>query len=211
VAKADPINFAALVGQTVSLTVEPYSSGQNNGQYYVGLTEGIINGQSFYMYCVDPLHLISVPTTYSVMVEGLTSTTFTGDHIGLSLSQLQEQATVGLNFGNKPGKLQVDIDAQDLIWDIANPGMYSQDLGMLAMMSVMQATYGGRNYSGSFFLNPVAGGQAFDPVATCFTPPVPPPPVPEPSSLTLLGSGLLGLGLLLRWRQKHQLQPVSYN
>jgi len=199
VATADPVNFAALEGQTVQLTVEPYSSGENNGQYYVGLTEGIIDGQTFWMFCDDSQHDITVPTTYSVVVEGLTAGTFTGDNMGLSLAQLQEQSILGLNFGTAPsGNLQKDIAAQQAIWNISTPGMYPSDATMTAMTNIALGTYGNGNYSDSYFLNPTDGGQGMMPVD-----PTPVNPTPEPSSLLMLGTGLLGLAGAFRGKFRH--------
>src|ERR1700722_12780274 len=95
ICQASPINFASLVGDTVSLTVEPYASGQDNGSFYVGLTEGIINGDDadpIWMFCNDAQNLITTPITYNVTVVSLLNSAFTGDPgLGLTLTQLQQQ------------------------------------------------------------------------------------------------------------------------
>src|ERR1700722_10345705 len=82
--QASPLDFASLVGQTVALTVEPYASGENNGSFFVGLTQGVIDGQTFYMYCDDFQNEITVPITYDVTVVSLLASAFTGDELGLS-------------------------------------------------------------------------------------------------------------------------------
>src|SRR5665213_199512 len=69
-AHADGLNLAPYVGQTVSMTVEPYASGENNGSFYVGLTQANFsqNGSllgSLEAFCDDFNHEITVPATYN--------------------------------------------------------------------------------------------------------------------------------------------------
>jgi hypothetical protein len=176
--------------------VEPYASGESNGSFYVGLTQGIIDGQTFYMFCNDFQDEITVPTTYDVTVVSLLPGAFTGDQLGLSLTQLQQQATLGLNFGSTPsGNSQADSDTQEAIWNYSG-ATYTPDSGMLADTAAMLATYQTNNYSGSFLLDITSepGEQAFMPIASAAT--------PEPVSLVLLGSGLLIFGLFGRRRAR---------
>src|ERR1039458_6928826 len=93
--QASPINFGSLVGQTVSLTVEPYASGENNGAYFVGLTAGYINNdppQSVWIFCRVVFNQVKIPATYEVTVVSLVIDAFTGNSLGMILAQVQQQA-----------------------------------------------------------------------------------------------------------------------
>ena len=183
-AHADTLNLAPYVGQTVSMTVQPYASGENNGAYYVGLTQVDIhlNGSllgSIEGFCDDFNHDISVPASYNAVVTAVAGNT-----------TMEQEAFYGMMFGTTPsGNSTRDSEIQELIWNFTSPGHYALNSDMQTMQADMLAHYQGADYSHSFYLDAGNGGQSFMTTAS---------PVPEPSSLALLGTGILGLAGTLR-------------
>jgi hypothetical protein len=181
-AHADSINLGSYVGKTISMTVEPYASGENNGSFYVGLTQVNFSQHgsslgSLEAFCDDFNHEISTPASYNVTVQTVAGNT-----------KLEQEAYYGMLFGTTPsGNATLDTDIQELIWDFTSPGQYALNNEMKTLQAQMLANYSSVDYSGSFYLNAGNGGQSFMVAAD------PASPVPEPSTLALLGTGIFGL------------------
>jgi hypothetical protein len=178
-AHADGINLAAYTGQTVLMTVEPYASGENNGSFYVGLTQvnlATLGGASIGSlegFCDDFNHDITTPDTYSEVVTAVAGNT-----------TMEEEAYYGLELGTKPsGNSALDTDLQELIWNFSSPGQFTLNSEMQTLQRQMQANYQNVDYSDSFYLNAGNGGQSF--MTTD------PSTVPEPVTLVMFGTGLL--------------------
>jgi PEP-CTERM motif len=185
-AHADGLNLAPFVGETISMTVEPYASGENNGSFYVGLTQvkfsqGKTMIGSTEAFCDDFTHEISVPDTYSVVVTKVAGNT-----------TLEEEAYYGMMFGSTPsGNSALDSDIQELIWNFSGAN-FKLNGEMTILQDEMLAGYKTANYSGDFYLNAGDGGQSF--MVTD------PSPVPEPSTLATFGTGLLAAAGFTRRR-----------
>lgn len=186
-AHADSLNLTPYIGQTVSMTVQPYASGENNGSFYVGLTQVNVgqNGSllgSIEAFCDDFNHDISLPDTYNAVVTAVAGNT-----------TLEQEAYYGMMFGSAPsGNATLDSDIQELIWNFTSPGHYTLNSEMTALQTQMLANYQNVNYSNSFYLDAGNGGQSFMAAGTS--------PVPEPSTLAMFGTGLLAAAGFVRRR-----------
>jgi hypothetical protein len=189
-AKADTLYLNGVNGKVDSTGrayISPYLGGLNN-------PDGMDN-----IYCVDPLHDSYLDTHWDVNV------TLLGTNTGLSNTYLEiagladarmryEEAAwllfyqnYALPFGS-PGMALKDQQAiQAAIWYIIDPGNpYGQNN---IWVGRAQENYAGTNYSNVYILsdtNHVRPNQEF---MTNI-------PLPEPSTLLLLGSGLILVGLL---------------
>lgn len=188
-AHASGLSLAPYVGQSVSMTVQPYASGENNGSFYVGLTQVNIaqNGTtigSVEAFCDDFTHDISVPDTYKTMVQAVAGDT-----------TMEQEAYYGLLLGSAPsGEAAMDSDIQELIWNYTTPAnkQYALNSEMTTLQNQMLSNYQNLDYSKFFYLNAGDNGQSF--MVTD------PSPVPEPSTLASFGTGLFAAAGFARRR-----------
>jgi hypothetical protein len=189
-AKADGLNLSPYVGQTVSMTVEPYASGENNGSFYVGLTQVSLAEQgssigSVEAFCDDFNHEISTPATYNAIVQAVAGN-----------QTLEKEAYYGMMFGSQPsGDTAMDTAIQELIWNFtaSSNNKYQLNSEMTTLQQEMLSNYQSVNYSDSFYLNAGDGGQSFMVTND-------PSPVPEPSTLVTFGTGLFAAAGFARRR-----------
>lgn len=185
-------------GTNVTMTVEPYASGENNGAYYVGLTtvdvsddiDGTTYTEPFEAFCDDFDHQIVPPATYSATVEAITT------------PAMEEEAYYGMEFGSEPsGNSVIDSDLQELIWNFTAPAssQFAMNSEMKALQANMLANYADVDYSNSVYLSAGNNGQSFmiteaAPTVTSVA------PAPEPPTLITLATGLIGMGAFFRRR-----------
>ncbi len=216
-----PFLAAVLAASTINLSVLPYAPDyENDGSNYVGLTQGYFTSDGsqssdFWMYCVDYVGTISIPTAYDITAISLDPTdpgSFSDPILNLSLQQLRTQYLLGQSFGSSPSDNSAeDSDIQHAIWSFTgwNVSLDANASGLLntAECESGLVTAGCGNisqlpssaFSGAYLLDVTgtSGQQAFMTVAR-------PPdvstdaPLPEPATFLMSGTGVGLLAFLAR-------------
>lgn len=194
-------------GTNVTMTVQPYASGENNGIDYVGLTtvdvtaniDGTTYTEPFEAFCDDFNHDIVPPATYSATVQAVSGV------------DMEQEAYYGLEFGSTPsGNSTLDSALQELIWNYSAPA--SEQFALTPLMDTLQANmlanYASVDYANSVYLDAGNNGQSFmiteaAPAVTSVTTVA---PAPEPPTLITLATGLIGMGFFFRRRAFAQQQ-----
>lgn len=189
---------AAQAAPIVELTFKGYPAGLTDGNYYVGLAKGDLEGDNkgaFDMWCIDPLHQIG-DNEWEVMVLNFDQARSLGIE---DLADLQTMAVLGNWFSNTN---PLDKALQHAIWSLVDHRALTaseQDL-----LTKARASVGKYSYSEMRVLVPASdecqeslrslAGQIMmtGPLGNSTT------SVPETSTVWLVGAGLVAASFLAR-------------
>jgi hypothetical protein len=185
--------LAALPAGATLLTYNGNPAGFSDGNFYVGDASGTLGGSDITMWCVDPAHIISA-SSWDVTVVSLANPVGLAGLLGLTVDDYKAMFLLGKQFTNT--SQSADVSLQHEIWWFAAPGSYPLNASQQTAVNTALATVGSYNWTNAYVLVPTGNqsgwkGQIFDEGSVGKV-----PGVPEPVTFVLLGSGLLGLGLI---------------
>jgi hypothetical protein len=172
VAAADPIETATLTLTGVN--------GQSAGEFYVSPYTVLLGTEALTVYCDDVLDEVSVGQSWDVNVLSGLSTA------GALYASADYPVLFWLAAQDTPANY---ITTQEAMWTETDPGFSGATADSNALLATAQADAGSVDLAGWDVLTPVVpGGQEFlvDAVTVA----------PEPGTTSLIGFGLLAVGIL---------------
>ena len=176
-------------------TLTLISGSANDGQYYVGPLTADLNGSPIPggVTCLDTGHESYLGTTWPVAVHTLDPQNMTGAMFGSdppAILKYEEAAWLLSQFQGNPGQV---VQIQHAVWDLFHPG-YSGDVGtwLTAAEAINPANY---SYASVVIYTPVGAGVGNQEFMSGGTSKVPLPP-----TVVLLGTGLIGIWGIRKWK-----------
>jgi hypothetical protein len=198
---------------TVSLTLVNVSPGYNDGTYYTYPYNFSINGSPVLtpLLCDDFVDDVYIGETWMATVSNINNIVANGQMIPVagSLAFSQTKLKAYLEAAYLYNKLYSTLDATSsvninhAIWALFSSTPYNADSAALFVEARDNTSESDTNaFSDIVFFTPVVGTQTLNGAAVASRPQEFIGKVPEVSSLALLGFGVLGLGGLVRRKQR---------
>ena len=178
-----------------TLAFNGYPWGLNDGSFYVGDAAGTLGTNNIVMWCVDPLHEITL-SPWDVTVVSLANPIGLNG-LPLTVADYEAMFLLGQQFTNT--NQTIDVALQHEIWSFANPSAYPLTVAEQGQKNDAIAAIGGYNFLGADVLVPQGDpsgwtGQVFETGTATM--------VPEPAFILLLGLGLMGVVLAAGGRKQ---------
>jgi hypothetical protein len=176
-----------IASQLVQVTLEG-TSGVSNGTNYVLPYDLSINGQNILADCYDFLDVVAVGETWAANIDTLAEAATSGKFSGRP-GALQGYELIGVLSTLATFGAQSQIDVQEDLWNVFDPGNFVVTPDMASDLSIANAEIPTFDFSRVEFIEPLQG-ENVQPFVTSST--------PEPASCLLFAMGLLALGSLHR-------------
>ncbi len=141
-----------------TLELVNYVAGINNGNFYVGAANGVLEGNNIIMTCVDPADEVSFGQSWTVTIVPLSNPSALDNTILPGVTGLDFQADFLLSQefdGDNPN----DSEVHQAIWNFADPSAFPLTTAEQALQTAAYDGVGDYDFSQAYLLVPTQAGS----------------------------------------------------
>jgi hypothetical protein len=145
-----------------TLQLVNYVANINNGSFFVGDANGLLNGTPIIMACVDSTVDVSFGQSWNVNIVSLSDpSALNGLLPGVTGTDFQADYILAMQFN---GTLPNDADLDQAIWNFDQPSSFPLDVTQQNLQNAALAGVGSYNFGNAYMLlpDPSGSGQIFE-------------------------------------------------